>query len=167
MQKTILRYGIYAGSVLVILGLINLTVFKSLGYEAQEIAGYLGIFISMIFVFMGIKHYRDTVNSGKLSFGQGLKIGALIVIIPAIAFGLFDIVYTELIDPGWKEEYYNHYLDQYKNLPAAEFEKMKAQLKAQQEMFSSPLMQFTIMSLTVFVLGMIVTVISSLTLRRS
>lgn len=166
MQKTILRYGIYAGSVLVILGLINLTVFRGLGYEAQEIVGYLSIFISMIFVFMGIKHYRDSVNSGKLSFAEGLKIGALIVIIPAIVFGLFDIVYTEVIDPGWKKEYYDHYLDQYKTLPAAEFEKMKTQLQAQQEMFSSPFLQFMIMSLTVFVLGMIVTVISSLTLRR-
>ncbi|HSF44943.1 MAG TPA: DUF4199 domain-containing protein, partial [Chitinophagaceae bacterium] len=92
MQKTILRYGIYAGSVLVILGLVNLTVFKSLGYGVQEIVGYLSIFVAMIFVFMGIKHYRDNVNSGKLSFSEGLKIGALIVIIPALTFGLFDIV---------------------------------------------------------------------------
>ena len=167
MQKLILRYGIYGALTLIAFGLFNFTVLNKLGYEVQEIAGYLSIFISMIFVFMGIKQYRDQVNGGKLSFVQGLKIGALIVLIPAIAFGLLDLVYTELINPSWKEEYYNHYLEQYKTLPAAEYEKMKSQLKAQQEMFSSPFLQFIIMSMTVFVLGMIVTVISSLTLKKS
>jgi hypothetical protein len=167
MQKLILRYSIYAALTLIVFGLFNFTVLNKLSYEVQEIAGYLSIFISMIFVFIGIKHYRDQVNGGKLSFAQGLKIGTLIILIPAIAFGLLDLVYTELINPAWKEQYYNHYLEQYKSLPAAEFEKMKAQLKAQQEMFSSPILQFLIMSMTVFVLGMIVTVISSLTLKKT
>jgi hypothetical protein len=167
MQKLILRYSIYAALTLIVFGLFNFTVLNKLSYEVQEIAGYLSIFISMIFVFMGIKQYRDQVNGGKLSFVEGLKVGTLIVLIPAIAFGLLDLVYTELINPAWKEQYYNLYLEQYKSLPAAEFEKMKSQLKAQQEMFSSPVLQFIIMSMTVFVLGMIVTVISSLTLKKS
>jgi len=167
MQKLILRYSAYATLTLIAIGLFNFTVLSKMSYEVQEVAGYLSIFISMVFVFMGIKQYRDQVNAGKLSFIQGLKVGTLIVLIPAIAFGLLDLVYTELINPAWKEQYYNHYLEQYKSLPAAEFEKMKAQLKAQQEMFSSPGLQFLIMSMTVFVLGMIVTVISSLTLKRS
>jgi hypothetical protein len=167
MQKLILRYSAYASLTLIAIGLFNFTVLSKMSYEVQEVAGYLSIFLSMIFVFMGIKQYRDQVNGGALSFVEGLKVGTLIVLIPAIAFGLLDLVYTELINPAWKEQYYNHYLEQYKSLPAAEFEKMKAQLKAQQEMFSSPGLQFLIMSMTVFVLGMIVTVISSLTLKRS
>ncbi len=167
MQKLILRYSAYATLTLITIGLFNFTVLSKMSYEVQEVAGYLSIFISMVFVFMGIKQYRDQVNAGKLSFIQGLKVGTLIVLIPAIAFGLLDLVYTELINPAWKEQYYNHYIEQYKSLPAAEFEKMKAQLKAQQEMFSSPGLQFLIMSMTVFVLGMIATVISSLTLKRS
>ncbi len=166
MQKLILRYSIYAALTLIVIGLFNFTVLSKMSYEVQEIAGYLSIFLSMIFVFLGIKQYRDQINGGKLSFVEGLKVGTLIILIPAIAFGLLDLVYTELINPAWKEQYYTHYLEQYKSLPAAEFEKMKAQLKAQQDMFSSPGLQFLIMSMTVFVLGMIVTVISSLTLRR-
>jgi hypothetical protein len=90
------------------------------GLSNFEIAGHLSIFISMIFVFMGIKHYRDSMNGGKLNFAQGLKVGTLIILIPAIAFGLLDIVYTEF--------------------------------KAQREMFSSPILQFMIMPMTVFVL---------------
>ncbi len=167
MQKLILRYSIYAALTLIVIGLFNFTVLSKMSYEVQEIAGYLSIFLSMIFVFLGIKQYRDQINGGKLSFVEGLKVGTLIILIPAIAFGLLDLVYTELINPAWKEQYYTHYLEQYKSLPAAEFEKMKAQLKAQQDMFSSPGLQFLIMSMTVFVLGMIVTVISSLTLKKS
>jgi hypothetical protein len=46
--------------------------------------------LAMVFVFLGIRHFRDHENEGMLTFGQGLKIGVLIVLIPAVAFGLFD-----------------------------------------------------------------------------
>ena len=74
---------------------------RNIDLSLQEVAGYLTMLLAMIFIFLGIRHFRDRVNGGYLTFGQGLKIGVLIVLIPAVAFGLFNILYTEVLNPTW------------------------------------------------------------------
>ncbi len=169
MNPTVFRYGIYAALTILVLGAVNLFIIaKKADYGVQEIAGYLTIVIAMIFVFFGIRYFRDKVNGGSLGFGEGLKVGVLIVLIPAVLFGLFDILYTEVINPTWKEDYYNHFIDETKKTVAPE--KLDAELKKlekQKELFSSPVMQFILMTGTVFIIGLMVAIISALTLRRA
>jgi hypothetical protein len=168
MKKTVFRYGMYATILIVAVSAFNMFVLVKLtGESGQEVAGYLTMLLSMIFVFAGIRHYRDRENGGALSFGEGLKVGLLIVLIPSIFFGLFDLLYTKVIHPGWMEEYYGKYIAKLKASTAPD--KLEAALKAandQKEMFSNPVMQFLLMALTVFIIGSIVTIIASLTLRK-
>jgi len=64
-------------------------------------------------------------------------------------------------------EYYNVTLAQMKEtLPPEEFEVKLAEMESQKELFSSPWMNFLIMSMTVFVIGFIISLISSLILQR-
>jgi hypothetical protein len=73
-----------------------------------------------------------------------------------------------VIDPTWQEEYYDHALESLKQKTAPE--KLQAaidKLESQKELFSSPVMEFLLMFGTVFVIGVIVTIISSLTLKRN
>ena len=68
MKKTIFRYGFYglgAGAILFGCGLL---FGDSLGYRVQELIGYGSIVLSLMFVFFGIKHYRDHVRKGEISF---------------------------------------------------------------------------------------------------
>lgn len=168
MKSTVYRYGLYAMLALVLISFGAFFLLKNAGLGLQEAAGYLSMLLSMIFVFLGIRHFRNNVNDGYLSFGQGLKIGVLIVIIPAVAFGLFDLLYTEVINPTWKEDYYSKYIENLRKSVAAE--KLDSAIKKaekEKEMFSNPAFQFLLMGGTVFIIGFIVSIISSLTLRRS
>src|SRR5687767_3327283 len=168
MKSTIYRYGIYATLTIVGLGWGAFFLLKNTELSLQVVAGYLSMLLAMIFVFLGIRHFRDRVNDGYLSFGQGLKIGVLIVLIPAVAFGLFDILYTEVLNPTWKEDYYSKYIENLRKSVAAD--KLDAAIKKaekEKEMFSNPGFQFLLMGGTVFIIGFIVTIISSLTLRRT
>jgi hypothetical protein len=168
MKSTIYRYGIYATLTIVGLSWGVFFLLKNIGQGLQEAAGYLSILLAMIFIFFGIRHFRDRINGGYLSFGQGLKVGVLIVLIPAVAFGLFDILYTEVLNPTWKDDYYSKYIDDLRKSVAAD--KLDAAIKKaekEKEMFSNPLFQFLLMGGTVFIIGFIVTIISSLTLRRN
>ena len=114
-----------------------------------------------------VRHYRDMVNGGFLSFGEGMKVGVLIVLIPSLLFGIFDILYTEVINPGWMEQYYVNYESKLKaTIPADKLESALKYLQAQKEIFSNPFLQFLLMALTVFIIGLIVTIISSLTLKK-
>jgi uncharacterized membrane protein (DUF106 family) len=169
MKSTVYRYGIYSMLTIVLLSAVHFfLIVPNVKSANAEVAGYLTMLISMVFVFIGIRHYRDKVNDGVLSFWQGIKIGVLIVLIPSVAFGLFDILYTEVINPDWLENYYAEMIEKTKRTTAPE--KLAAKLKdleTSKEIFSNPIWQFLLMAFTVFIIGFIVTIISSLTLRRN
>jgi len=168
MKSTVYRYGIYATLTIIALSYTAFFLLRNIDLSLQEVAGYLTMLLAMIFIFLGIRHFRDRVNGGYLSFGQGLKIGILIVLIPAVAFGLFDILYTEVLNPTWKEDYYSKYIENLKKSVAAnKLDAAIRKVEKEKEMFSNPVFQFLLMGGTVFIIGFIVTIISSLTLRRS
>ena len=168
MKSTVLRYGIISSIVIVALFLLEFVIFHDSNYDVQEVFGYASMIISMLFVFFGIKHYRDKQNAGRLTFGQGMKAGVLIVLIPALVLGLFDVLYVTVINPHFMENYYGHYIQQMQQtMPAADFAKAKAKMDAQMAFFSNPVMNGLVMAVTVFMIGLIVTVISSLILRRN
>jgi hypothetical protein len=167
MKQTIFRFGLYGVLVLTASGVIQYIIFPKCSFETQEIIGYLTIFLSMIFVFLGIRQYRNKINNGTLSFGQGLKTGTLIVLIPAAFSGLFDIFYSKVLNPNWQTDYLNYYTEKIRKTTSPE--KLQAALDkmhSQMEMFNTPFMQFIFMFLTVFIIGFIVTIISSLALMK-
>lgn len=167
MKPTVFRYGIFATLTVLVLSWSAFFLARSASFAVQEAVGYLSIFISMIFVFLGIRHYRDKFNGGYLSFGQGLKTGILIVLLPAVFFGLFDILYTEVINPSWMDDYYSHAVEQMKKTTdPSRLDAALKKMEAQREMFASPVMQFLLMTATVLVIGLIVTILSSLALMR-
>ncbi len=167
MKKTVLRYGMYGSITLAILFSLGLYLGQFLDYTAREVIGYTTMVVSLSFIFFAIKHYRDKENNGIVSFKQALKIGVLISLIVALVFGIIDVIYIEFINPDFTAEYYAHHVEQYKNsLPEAEFQEKLKELEAQKEMFSSTAMSFIVMSMTVFVLGFIVSLISTIFLQR-
>ncbi len=168
MKKTVLKYGLLSAVTVIMIFIVSFLAFGvNENYQAQEILGYASIILSLLFVFFGIKHYRDHVNKGRLTFGQGMKLGILIVLIPSLAFGLFDLVYVTLINPEFADRYYEYQLNQMKlNMKPEEFQTSAKQMAASRELFKNPLFNFLLMTVTVFILGVIVTTISSLILMK-
>jgi hypothetical protein len=168
MKQIVFRYTVFATIAIIVFTAIHLFTMSSMSYEAAEVAGYLTMVLAMIFVFFGIRKYRDHVNNGTLTFGQGLKVGLLIALGPAVFFALFDLLYVKVINPDWSDEYYNNYIRQAtKSTPPDELPEKLKKLNEQKEFFSNPVMLFLVMFVTVFVIGAIVTIISALTLRRN
>ena len=168
MRKTILRYGLFGVSLLVLILFVVFLVFRNdYRWEVQEVIGYVTIVLSLMFVYFGIRHWRDNYNSGKLSFGQGLKLGTLITLFPSIAFGLFTLLQINVLDPDFNNKYYGHYVQKIKaSTPPDKLEETLQKLEIEKEMFANPLLQFALMFLTVFLIGIVITVISSLFLQR-
>lgn len=168
MKKTVLRYGMLSALTIVVLFTLSWLIYHDSNFEAQEVFGYASMVLSLLFVFFGIKHYRDKENGGQLSFGQGMKVGLLIVLIPALIFGVFDIIYTTFMNSGFMERYYTaEVAKMQQTMSASEFQAAKATLDSQKEFFSNPLVAAGVMFLTVFIIGVIITVISSLILKRN
>lgn len=168
MQKTVFRFGLYGVVIMVVIMVATFLIFRgNEQWALQEVIGYITIVLSLLFVFLGMRHWRDNYNSGQLSFGQGLKLGTLITIFPAVAFGLFSWLEMSVLDPEFSDRYYAHYVQKMKSsTPPGELQAALQKLESEKEMFSSPIAQFGFMFLTVFMIGIIITVISSLILQR-
>lgn len=103
MQQIGIKYGVICGLVYIILGLISLL----LGTTTQS-SPFIGILIGLAIVvgtffviFYGIKDFRDNVNNGALSIGEGVKLGALIALIAALLTVLFNQFYHYVVDPEY------------------------------------------------------------------
>ena len=167
MKKTIIRYGIYAGIILCALSLISWFALSDLDFGLQEVLGYVSMVLALLFVYFGIRHYRERENNGVLSLSDGLRIGLGISLIAAICFGLLDLVYVKWMNPEFMDQYYESVLDQMEtSLPAEEFEEKRLEMESQKALFSNPWISFLVMSITVFLIGIIISLLSALLLRR-
>lgn len=172
MKSIILKYGIYSAIFLIIAGLIP---FLFMGgsetvpedYGKGEVIGYLTIVLSLVFVFFGIKKYRDESNGGVITFGKALKMGVLIILFPSFAFAIYNIVYVEFLDPDFADKYYEYQLDKMKaDADPSEYSSIESSLADQKEMWANIPFQTVLMFMTVYVIGFIVSLLSSLILSR-
>ncbi len=166
MKKTILRFGLYGVITICLLSILIWSLVKVVDNTTAEIIGYSSMVVSLLFVFFGIKHFRDRENNGVVTFAKALLIGVLISLIVSVAFGILDIIYVKFVNPDFMTDYYEGMLEQAQTLPAEEFEILKEELNAEKEMFLNPFMHFFIMSMMVFVIGFIISLLSALLLQR-
>ncbi len=170
MQSTIKKFGGYSFITAAVLFLAGFLIGKQLDLDFNTMAvfGYTSMVISLIFVFFAIKHYRDQVNNGVISFGKGLVIGLIISLFAAVAFGIVDYIYTTSINPDFATEYAEYSIKQLNEsgLSVDEINAKKAELEASMEMMNSSFFMAFIMFATVMVIGFIISLISSLILQR-
>ncbi len=170
MKNIILRNGLIASVIVIVPSLFLLILGGGATPENMtmgEIVGYASILLAMIFVFFGIKKYRDEHQDGIISFWEALKVGLLITLVPSVAFGLYNVLYVEFLDPNFMENYLNYLLEQERvRHSAEEFARIKAEIEQQQAMFGSAWVQFIVMFLTIFIIGFVASFIFSWILKR-
>jgi len=167
MKKTVIKFGMYSLLTAVVIFLLALVSIKEMSYSVQEIIGYLTMVVSLLFVFFGIRYYRDKVNDGKVSFGKALLIGLLISVFAGIGFGVVDYLYTTVINPDFAQEYLTRMVTDMKaSLPAEEFEAQKAELERQMEEYGGSGFMAFIMFASVVMIGLVISLISALILQR-
>jgi hypothetical protein len=152
MKSTILKYGTYGFLTGLIIFTLHLVLgIKYLDYSTNEVLGYISIFLSLSFIFFGIKHYRDRVNNGFLTIGKALAIGLMISILVGLGIAIADFIYTKFIDPSFFSNYEQTLIEQGKE---DEIIKMTSSLAA------------LFMLVLVTVIGFIISLISGLILQR-
>ena len=167
MKNTIKKFGVYTFVTSAIVFFLMLFLGKNLDFGIQEVLGYISIFVSLSFVFLGIKYFRDKENNGTVSLGKALIIGIIISLFAALAFGMVDTLYLIYMNPDFPEQYQQYMLSNMKaTLPANEFEIEKEKLIANMKNYSNPYFGGLIMFITVFMIGIIISIISSVILQR-
>ena len=67
--------------------------------------------LAFLLIFFGVRSYRDTVGGGKVRFGRGLAVGALIAVVASLCYvATWEVVYFTLA-PDYMSKYEAHVLD--------------------------------------------------------
>lgn len=75
MKKTVLTFGVISGMVTSILMLSVLPFIDRIGFDKGAIVGYTAMLVSFLFIFPGIRSYRENIGNGTISFGRAFTVG--------------------------------------------------------------------------------------------
>lgn len=171
MKQIIWKFGLLSGGIL----LVWVTVAWLLGtdtnpkyFDSGEKVGYTIMVLAMGLVFVAVKQVRDRELGGVLTFGKALTIGTATNLIASTIFGLFNIVYLRFLSPDFLSIYSQHFRQSIvdSTLPQAEMETQLAKLDASKDLFLNPEFNAFIMFATVFLIGLAVTLIAAVVLRK-
>ncbi|HAS40123.1 MAG TPA: DUF4199 domain-containing protein [Microscillaceae bacterium] len=171
MARNILIYGLIGGAVMTILHFATIPLWdKDNNYDLGEVFGYASMILSLLAVYLGIKHYRDKYNNGSISFQQGFKVGLSISTVAGMLFSFYVYFFYTKIDPEFMTKYQQHFIEKIEKSKATAEEKAK-QISELKATFADPLynnwaFQSFIMFATVFLIGVVVTLLSSGILKK-
>ncbi len=98
MNNPGVKYGLIAGLVYIIIGLINYLFDLSTTNQAMGFVIWLVAFLATFaVVFVACREQRDT--AGSISVSEGIKLGVTIALVAGVLAGLFTVLYTKVIDP--------------------------------------------------------------------
>lgn len=172
MKKNILVYGLIAGvlvSTFMLYGMHSLSHCNGKAdYGTSMLIGYASMLVAFSLVFVGIRNFRDKYNGGIISFGKAFKTGFLIALIASTLYVIAWQVDYFFFIPDFMEKYSAHELDQLKASGASQLtidEKTK-EMAGFLKMYKNPLFNSLMTYMEILPVGIVVTLISSLILKR-
>ncbi len=114
MKKVVLKFGLISGCIPA-LWFCLVPFFKNQELSQSMAIGWVTYIAAGLFVFFGIKSYRDNYNDGIISFGKAFTAGLLIALLGAVVFVII-----------WEIMYFNFFHDMMDGYFTMEMDKMKA-----------------------------------------
>ncbi|HJS53879.1 MAG TPA: DUF4199 domain-containing protein, partial [Chitinophagaceae bacterium] len=137
-------------------------------YNTSLLIGYASMLIAFSLVYVGIRNYRDKYNGGVISFGQAFKTGIMMVLIASTIYVVAWLIDYFFFIPDFMEKFSAQELDNLKESGASQIEIDKETIKMENmvKMFKNPLFNAMMTYAEILPVGLIVTLISSLILKR-
>ena len=172
MKKNIIIYGLIAGILISSFMLISMNYFShcegKVDLGTSMLIGYASMLIAFSLVFVGTRNYRDKYNEGVISFGKAFQIGILIVLIASTMYVIAWLIDYYYFIPDFFDKYSAITLDQLKASGATQLE-IEAKTKEMTDfarMYKNPFFNAMMTYVEILPVGLIVTLISSLILKR-
>ena len=168
MKKTVLTFGLISGAVSAVTMLATIPFAEKLGFDKGEILGYTLIVLSALLVFFGVRSYRENASGGRLTFGRGFAVGILITLLSNVCYvATWELVYFKFM-PDFGDKYAAYMVEHAKRSGASQEKIVAVTNEAQQfkEMYKNPLVNVGMTFMEVFPIGLGVTLLSAVILRK-
>jgi hypothetical protein len=167
MKKTVLTYGLISGAIAAVLMLAHVPFMDSLEYSTSLIVGYTGIVLSALLIFFGVRSYRENVGNGKISFGRGFAVGILIALISAACYvAAWEVVYFS--SPGIADHVFDKQVEELKatGAPQEKIDETAREAESFKKLYANPFVNVAFTFIEPFPVGLLMTLISAVILRR-
>ena len=168
MKKSVLKFGFLSGIASAAMMLATVPFLDRLGFDNGVVFGYTAIVASFLFVFFGIKSYRDKELGGSISFSRALAAGLLMTVISSVCYVItWEFVYFKLT-PDFSQKYSAYAIEKARagGKSAEEVAKTERQMAELTAMLDQPLMNAAMTFVEPFPVGVLMTVVSAAALRR-
>jgi hypothetical protein len=167
MKKTVLTFGLISGAILAAMMWGTLPFIDRIGPQRGMVIGYTTMVLSFMLVFFGIRSYRENFGGGKISFGRAFAVGILIVFISSVLYVIaWEILYFGV--PGFAEKFNAMFIAQAQKKGGTP-EQIQAAIKEMKDfvlMYQNPFINAVFTFIEPFPVGLIVTLVSALILRK-
>ena len=168
MNRIVWTFGLIAGAVMAVMMFVNMQLLDRIGFDKGVVVGYTTMVIAFLMIFFGIRSYRDNVGGGSISFGRALSIGVLITVVAGLCYvAAWELVFYKF-SPDFPDKYAAYEVEKVRKSGAPQTAvDAKAQEMAEfKEMYKNPLINSAWTFLEPLPVGLIMTLISALLLRR-
>ncbi len=168
MKKTVLTFGLLSGVVLSLMMLLTMPFHDRIGFDRAMIVGYTTMILAALFVYFGVRSYRDNVNNGTVSFGRAFTVGMLISFVAITIYVTTWELSKNRIAPDYMEKYQAHVIEKGKSSgkPQAEIDEEVAEAKKWAEIAKNPLMSIAFTFMEPLPVALLASLISAAVLRR-
>jgi hypothetical protein len=172
MKKNIIIYGLIAGIIVSFLMLFTVNTMShckgNIDYDSSMLIGYASMLIAFSLVFVGIRNYRNKYNEGVISFGKAFKIGIMIVLIASTIYVAAWLVDYYYFIPDFMDKYSVYTLDKLRASGASQvvIDSKTKEMANMVTMLKNPFFHAMMTYCEILPVGLVVTLISSLILKR-
>lgn len=168
MKQIVLTFGVLSGVLSAVLMTVNMLFIDTIGFDRAIYTGYTVIVISFLFVYFGIRSYRDNALGGRISFAQGFQAGILITLISCVCYVGAWLVGQDRLFPDFVDNYSAHMVEVKRASGASQAEiasaiRDGAEMK---QMLQNPFINAAVSFTEPFPVGLLVTLISAAVLRK-
>lgn len=163
MMNNILKNGILGGIIAAIVMASMVFYMKANpGQEPNAIIGFIAMLLAFTFLIMGIKQQRE-INNGSITFGRAFLTGLGISFIISTIYVLAWLVIYYNFFPDFIDKYSEMVL---KNTKPEEFSAKTTEMNQMKQWYENPLMIILLTYIEIFPLGIVVSLIGALFLKK-
>jgi len=168
MRKIIVTFGLISGAIssLMMVGIVSFG--DRIGFDRGAVISYTSIVLSFLMVFFGIRTFRDNIGHGHITFLKAFAVGLSITLISCIFYVVtWEVIYYNFL-PGFWDAYGAHLVQKLTASgasPAAVQAKLE-QVRKYKELYKNPFFNAVLTFIDPFPIGLVITLISALVLRR-
>jgi hypothetical protein len=172
MKKIILTLGSIAGVILVVMMALSIH-FMSDGMNSQslkygELVGYATMIIALSLIFFGIRSYRDSHLDGRITFSKAFQVGISITLVASAIYVVGWMLISNLMAPDFMDQYAKVMIQSMQDSGASpeEIERTQSQMDSYRKMYENPLLKVGLTFMEVFPVGLLISLLSSLILKK-